>query len=371
MYRPFGGPVMSYFSSRGPNANGRVEPSVVANGFASFGMGFAASTNVVSFADGTSFAAPSVAGVAAVLRQAFPSATARQIRNAIIMSADPTLVSAASHLDQGAGFVNAAGARDLLAAGKAPDTAAPPLVSVSSVRVNVQKAGLKVADDYITEPLSNLMPGERHDVVFSVKPNNSQLVVSISDFSAAPPEQQNVLFGDELLLGIHSAKTSQIGQGDYIKFVFTSGGTFIVNRPEPGLVRVSVNGAWTNAKPVSANVTVIALVDPIVQFTAQGKIVQSEDVYVPFNVPAGTKLADFRLSWRDDWGTFPTADIDLFLISPSSKDNRSAATGSSPETTTIENPEPGTWLARIAGNTILSKFDKFELRIALDGVVIR
>ena len=370
LYRPFGGTLMAYFSSRGPNANGRVGPSVVANGQASLGMGYAAATNVVSFSDGTSFAAPTVAGIAAVLRQAFPSATARQVRNAIIMSANPTAVSAASNVDQGAGFVNAAAARDLLAAGKAPDTGPTSLVSVSSVRVNVQKAGLNVFDDYATETLSNLGPGERHDIVFSVKPNTSQLVVSISGFSAAPPEQQNVLFGDELLLAIHSAKTSQIGEGDYLRLGFTIGGTFIINRPEPGLIRISVNGAWINAKPVSATVTVIALLDPIPQFTAQGKIAQSEDVFVPFNVPAGTKRADFRLSWRDNWGTFPTANIDLFLISPSSKLNRSAATGNSPETTTIDNPEPGTWVARIAGPLVPLGFDKFELRIALDGVVI-
>ncbi|MSU35736.1 MAG: hypothetical protein EXS36_11635 [Pedosphaera sp.] len=40
---------------------------------------------------GTSFSAPSVAGVAATLREASPGSTARQVRNALIQTANPPL----------------------------------------------------------------------------------------------------------------------------------------------------------------------------------------------------------------------------------------------------------------------------------------
>jgi subtilisin family serine protease len=106
LFRPFGGEQTAFFSSRGPNADGRGDPDVTANGFASFGQGLG-SAGTITIASGTSFSAPSVAGVAALLRQAFPGATARQIRSAIIMSADPGLLDDGStHLDQGSGYVN-------------------------------------------------------------------------------------------------------------------------------------------------------------------------------------------------------------------------------------------------------------------------
>ena len=46
-----------------------------------------------------------------------------------------------------------------------------------------------------------------------------------------PPARQNQLFGDDILLAIHSAKTSSIGEGDYKVFAFTTGGTFAVDDP--------------------------------------------------------------------------------------------------------------------------------------------
>ena len=40
LFRPFSGTQTAYFSSRGPTADGRTDPDLVANGFASFGQGF-------------------------------------------------------------------------------------------------------------------------------------------------------------------------------------------------------------------------------------------------------------------------------------------------------------------------------------------
>lgn len=74
------------FSSYGPSADGRVKPDVVAMGaevyvMSPFGI-FPMQTN------GTSFAAPQVAGLAACLIQAHPSRSNMQIIDAIRMSAD-------------------------------------------------------------------------------------------------------------------------------------------------------------------------------------------------------------------------------------------------------------------------------------------
>ncbi len=64
------------FSSIGPTADGRIKPDVVAQGVSTI-IGNIAGT--VSFGSGTSYSAPLIAGMAAVLWQEFPFLTAQQI----------------------------------------------------------------------------------------------------------------------------------------------------------------------------------------------------------------------------------------------------------------------------------------------------
>ena len=76
------GPFLAWFSSRGPTADNRVKPDVVAPGV-NIGSASAGSTNLyVAGAEGTgtSFATPYVSGVAALLRQKQPSWTQADVR---------------------------------------------------------------------------------------------------------------------------------------------------------------------------------------------------------------------------------------------------------------------------------------------------
>ena len=372
LYRPFGGIEMSYFSSRGPDADGRVQPNVVANGFANFGMGLGTASSI-SIGSGTSFATPSVSGIAAVLRQAYPNATARQIRNAIILSANPSLVTGATVLDQGNGYVNAGAAAALLAAGKAPDSVDALPKANESVKVNVEKGtALNVVNGFVTESLSGLRPSERRDIVYRVNPNTSQVVIALTNFAAAlPAVQQNPLFGDDLIVAVHSAKTSSIGEGDYKYFAYTTNGTIVIDNPETGLLRLSISGDWTNAGTVSVKASVFSTVDPIPQFTSQSKISDMQRLVVPFTVPAGAQSLQARLSWRADWGSYPSADLDLILISPTGGVNGDGAQLNNPENAAIANPAPGQWIALVDGYNIPAGSDKYELRIAVDGKVLK
>ena len=63
---------ISYFSGRGPTFDGRIKPDVVAQGSAVF---MATSVTGYKYGNGTSFSAPQVAGLAALLLQAHPSLT--------------------------------------------------------------------------------------------------------------------------------------------------------------------------------------------------------------------------------------------------------------------------------------------------------
>jgi subtilisin family serine protease len=375
LYRPFLGTQTAYFSSRGPNADGRVDPDVVINGFACYGQGLGPTTNAISLGSGTSFSSPSIAGVAALLRQAFPNATPRQIRNAIVMSANPGLIEDGSGpVDRGAGYADALAAFNLLAQGKVPNTTLETGNPTKQVAVNVRHGtDLRVDTGVVQQTIANLRPGQRHDILYQVLPNTSQVIIQLTNVTPSlPPSQQNQLFGDDILLAIHTAKTSAIGAtGDYVRFLFTTGGTFVVNNPELGIMRISVNGDWTNAGNISSDVTVLFVKQPLPGFTEQGKILQGQLVQVPFNVPAGTAEANFRLEWREDWSNYPTNDLDLILVSPTGTVNFSGATLNNPELATLLNPTAGTWRALIHGYEVNTKSDKYELRVMLDGRIIR
>ena len=371
LYRPFGGTQMAYFSSRGPSADGRPEIEVVANGFASYGQGMGAATTSISLASGTSFSSPTVAGVAAVLRQGVPSATARQVRNAIIASANPGLLDDGSGvLDRGAGHVDAAAALSLLQAG-ASDQAGRAGGTNVNVPVNLmQGAGVTTLTGNVTLSATGLLPGQRFDTFYRVNPNTAAVAVIVS--GVRPGATQNALFGDDIILSVHSAKTSAIGEGDYAVFEFTTGGTFFVPNPEVGVMRVTLSGDWTNASPIDATVQIVAMADPVPLISGQGKLLDGDLVAVPFTVPAGASLLDLRLVWQGDWASYPANDVDLILVDPDGGAHLDGATLNNPETAMVENPKPGNWVALVDGFSVSTKNgDRYQLRISVDGIVLK
>jgi len=374
LYRPFLGTQTAFFSSRGPNADGRGDPDVVANGFACYGQGTGGTTSTISIGSGTSFATPSVAGVAALLREAFPDATARQVRNALIETANPGLiVDGSDPLDRGAGYVDGLAAYQRLATGMVPDTLTFDDHFTKNVKVNIEQGtALDVRDGFVADHAADLRPGQRHEILYRVSPNTRQVIVSLFNVTPAlPPAQQNQLFGDDVLLSVHSAKVSSIGEGDYPVFEFTKGGTFTIDEPETGVMRITVSGDWTNAGTVSADVSIVPLKEPLPKFTTQGKIAQGDLIAVPVPVPAGIAKAEFRLGWREDWGTYPASDVDLILVDPNGATNTDGATLDNPEVVTLKNPAPGTWVALLSGFEIHTRVDRYELRVSLDGNVVK
>jgi len=128
--------------------------------WAIFGQGYD-SVNDINISDGTSFSAPIVAGIAAVLRQAFPNAGATQIRNAIVESGDPSgLASRFTQLDYGIGFPDAKKAKAKLAAGTVSNSLPSFEKPTKSVAENVEEGtGLDILDGSIARATGNLSPG--------------------------------------------------------------------------------------------------------------------------------------------------------------------------------------------------------------------
>ena len=99
------------FSSRGPRGfDSKLKPEVSAPGVAIFAADMGSGTGGVSF-NGTSMAAPHVAGVAALVAQAHPDWTSEQIK-AVLMNTAVDLVDGSPIPRQGAGRVDARRAAD-------------------------------------------------------------------------------------------------------------------------------------------------------------------------------------------------------------------------------------------------------------------
>jgi serine protease AprX len=358
------------FSSRGPTADGRIDPDLTANGFAIYAQGTCkgligsafracvagtagASINLVS---GTSFSGPMVAGAAALLVGGFPSATPFQIREALILSASPTALGDGSGpIDQGRGLLDVAAAAARLSGGvqdgKIQEELATPIVAL-----NIRKAGsepIVFRNDRYTAHVADLRPGQVNQFFVPSDVRTDRLTVKLSNITPELPAfQQNALFGDDVLLNVVDAPTS-VGVLRLAGFV-NADSTFTIDNPQTGLVRVALQGDSTNAGKISADVTIERVRGPQGRPSAVGRIGEGEDVVYEVAIPAGAAKAVFETSWLRTWALYPTNDLDMVLIAPSGKLNVTGATSNSPERAEISKPAAGTWTVVIQGFAVHS-----------------
>jgi subtilisin family serine protease len=410
VYRPSAHLQTAYFSSRGPNADGRLDPDIVANGFASFVLAYAAlnaQNGLVDcrepgarsgtcvprflFTNGTSFSSPTVAGGAAVLRGAHPSRSATQIRNALQKGANgQALGDDSTRIDQGNGLVDVAAADALLASGRVSahlpdlprwfDEAEDELgAGGASVARNIERAGfrpIRFQNNRFTTRIRNLKPGEVAQLFVPSSFLTAGLTVTVDNVTPnLPLEQQNNFFvcgpqgaefqcGDDVFVMIVDAPTSAAVERasgfPNARQPFSA----TINNPQTGLVRVALQGDWTNGGTVSATVTITRKLKFDGLPTALAVIDQDEIDFVDVDVPAGAAQAVFELAWQQNWSRYPTNDLDLVLFDPSGNVNESGATLNSPERVEIEKPAAGRWRAAIIGFTIHGLRDRHN---ELDG----
>ena len=421
LFRPTGHVQTAPFSSRGPTADGRIKPEVVANGVASFVQGTCLALDLVSdrnaclaglipaplsFEAGTSFASPTVAGAAALLRERAPAASAVQIRNALVETANPSLLGDGSGpIDQGAGFIDIPVAMARLQAGRVSshlartgrggsddDDFAEDDVS-RMVEANIREAGFRPVSfrrDRFTSRVEGLRPGQVAHFFVDADERTDQLVVSLTNVTPElPRSQQNVFFGDSVFLQVVDALTSDADTK--VSAEVAGDSTFTIANPQTGLVRVAVRGTSTNAGRISADLTIERTRRSQGQATAEGRVAEGELVPFEIEVPAGSAQAVFELSWNGNWSRYPTNGLDLILIDPAGAVSFAEPTfARSPQRAVINNPAAGTWTAFVLGDVVFdhdagddedrddednhdarSAKERFELRVTVDGNRLR
>jgi subtilisin family serine protease len=368
LFRPTDHLQMAYFSSRGPNADGRNDPDVVSMGFATFVQGPTGSLNLVS---GTSFSAPDVAGGAALLRQAAPDASAPAIRKALKRSANPMpMMDTAGDMDQGSGLVDYPAALamlesmgyDMMPGMKHRHGWKHHKRPSKKVARNVKRLGYKIlkAKRPKTFSLDRLDPGEVAHFFIKAGDETDRIVINLANLDLGPDDAQNAFFGNDLYVRVQDAITS--AEVTLYENFLSTDTEIVIDNPQTGLIRVAVMGDWTNAAPVSAELTVQTFKGEEAEESAKGKIAQGAYAAYGVEIPGGTTSFDIELSWKENWGYYPTDDLDLILLTPSGEVLYDGATFNSPEHVSLENPEAGSWTILVNGFTVHEDIGKMRRR---------
>jgi hypothetical protein len=398
LYRPFTPTQTAYFSSRGPTADGRLDPELTAPGFANFAQGTctttacAAGTALASFSivSGTSFSSPITAGAAALLRKGAPWASATQIRSALSKGANPSVLGDDSGpIDQGNGFLDVAKSLDLLQHGRVGNSLATGVGSPSVV-LNTLLVGIRpiffINDKYQTK-VTGLKPGEVKQIFVPVEDRTDEFTITFKNITPAlPPASQNPLFGDDLFVAVADAPTSFL-RDRFFDFVNPASLPITITNPQSGLVRLAIQGDWTNAGEIATDVVITRKKSFQGVPSAFGRVAEGESKVFEFEVPAGAANLTVEAFWDKDWASYPTDDLDMFIIDPAGHlivDAAGAPPGAtldSPERTVVASPAAGVWTAVIAGFTVhddghglrghVCARPNFLLRAKADGVRLR
>jgi hypothetical protein len=384
LYRPTTHVQTADFSSRGPDADGRFDPDVVANGVATWAEGTCNDPSLCPpgytapswFVWGTSFSSPTVAGGAALLRQAFPHARPNEVREAIVNGANPRVLGDRSgRIDQGNGYLDlaAAAARldDRWHHGWRLDgrrSRPTPFVAENIERIGFEPVRLR--DGTFNTHVRNLVPGQVKQFFVESDPFTDEISVDLTNITRElPPAQQNQLFGDDVYFKVVDAPTSFQDRNitDFAKV----DSHYVLDNPQTGLVRVSLQGDWTNAGRVSADLRIKRTHKGTGRPSAKGQLRQGDIVPFEVVVPAGAAQAVFETQWVRNWSMYPTSDIDMLLIDPDGTPNTTGATLASPERVVVKDPKPGPWTIVVSAYAVPAEPDFFSLFAQADGVRLR
>ena len=386
------------FSGRGPASDGRGKPEIAALGTWNF-VQDPDPPEFFSWVTGTSFAAPTVAGAAALLNAWWEKTQGREtdpgkIRNALLFGADPRRVGTAwrSPNDQGAGVLDVPAALARLERHRLLPATFFPLLT-GKLRANVLGAPRPGRTEVSRPRTVSLRPAENRDFVFEIGRSTSRVTIELTGLDV-PENSVPTLVPSALEVNLQSAKRSETARPIQVfvdrAFAESLGGSLtievddgswtfagepVVPSPsdpeqpmEPGLMKLSLAGDFFNEHAVGATVTVTREngLPPLGEPVLKSTIVDGDVFLVPIEVPPGVGTATFDLRWIRDWSRFPTSDLDLILLDPELNEiSIDGATLNAPERAVLRDPVPGEYVAVIAGFEV-SKPDFFRLYLTLE-----
>jgi hypothetical protein len=350
------------YSSRGPLSDGRFGPEITALGHWNFHEG---PNGELRWAGGTSFSAPTVAGGAALLNAWWEGQgyeTDPQIlENVLFLGADSEVVGETWQgiNDQGYGTLDVPASLDRLMRW---NWWLRPAKKVGELTANVLGKPVRNQVETWESDLITVGPSEPVDAVFEISRWTSKVTIEVFDIST-DDNSAYAYWPNALEVHVQSAKRTAFPHpverywypyfyGDAFEIVIEDGpwtspfGLEADQPMEPGLMKLSLIGDYSNEAPVSFKVRITRenFRDRLANRLDNGVIRRADSIVVPVEIPNGTSAATFDLTWLWDWSRFPTSDLDMLVYTPDfSLASIEGATGNAPERATITAPTAGTW----------------------------
>lgn len=353
-----------YFSSRGPSADGRVKPEVVATGSSCF-LGIYAD-NRIRIGGGTSFSCPQVAGEAALLNAYIElnglAIGPTEVKQAIYDGAE--LIPGFTELEQGAGYINVENSLEVIKSmvfGTIPTTWSHHFDSLWFPPIQT------IWLSHGTTTLHNvtLEPGKYKYFAFWVNSEVDSIKITLSNVQLADPALQNPFFGDAGLIHLSTSERGGLTSYFFRSVYFRGNGQLLTTSDvpfQPGVVRLVVAGDYSSYNAVTigelkievTEVWTFSLCGTVIMFNNGvpaeamvevypgkiqrlcGSVKQGESDTYSFNIPDANGYAYVFLYWYRDWAHWATSDLDLIITKPDGKLDTTGATSKSPETTMIK-----------------------------------
>jgi hypothetical protein len=357
------------FSSRGPLRTGHLGLDISALALYNFHAG---PDNWLMWVGGTSFSSPTVAGTAALLNAWNENVKGRDtgvynLRAALLLGANPQVVGESwqAPVDQGFGALDAVAAFEHL---RTRDLALTYPVKVGKLAANVMGEAVRgQVETYESETIT-LNPSEKLDAVFKIAPATSKVTIELFDI-VAPDNSAYAFWPNSLEVHVQDARSTGVESavslywypyfyGDAFSIEVEDGPWSVAGEPwyyapmQPGLMKVTLIGDYSNEAPVSFKMRVRRenFKPPLHGKIAEADIEMGDTFIIPVEIPENTAQATFDLTFRRNWTKFPTSDIDLLLFDP--EFNLAAfdgATINAPERSVLTEPMAGTWYVYIEG----------------------
>jgi hypothetical protein len=229
-----------------------------------------------------------------------------------------------------------------------------------------------------------LNPSEQFDAVFDIGDATSKVTIEVLNVDT-PNNYAYAYWSNALEVHLQSAKRSAWPHaidavywypyfyGEDFDIVVEDGPWTFAGIPwtyqpmEPGLMKLTLIGDYSNEDPVSFKVKITRENErePLDKKAriSNGEIKYDTWIEVPVEIPEGTTTATFDLTWHREYNDFPTSDLDMYILGP--EFNFDGATGNAPERAILVDPIPGTYLVLIYGYDV-NKPDNYDLYLTLE-----